>query len=86
MELIDTIDLMNSSDFKDRFKAEYYQLVIRINKLNYMIESYKAGTLAFEPKCGIQILANQVFYMNEYKAILERRAAIEGIDLNGKLG
>lgn len=25
-ELKDTIELMNSSDYKDRFKAEYYQL------------------------------------------------------------
>ena len=29
MKLQDTIELMNSSDFKDRFKAEYYQLKIR---------------------------------------------------------
>lgn len=28
-ELKDTIELMNSSDYKDRFKAEYYQLEIR---------------------------------------------------------
>jgi hypothetical protein len=28
-ELKDTIELMNSSDYKDRFKAEYYQLKIR---------------------------------------------------------
>lgn len=27
-ELKDTIELMNSSDYKDRFKAEYYQLKI----------------------------------------------------------
>ena len=25
MELKDTIDLMTSEDYKDRFKAEYYQ-------------------------------------------------------------
>lgn len=25
MELQDTIELMNSSDYKDRFKAEYWQ-------------------------------------------------------------
>ena len=27
MKLQDTIELMNSSDSKDRFKAEYYQLL-----------------------------------------------------------
>lgn len=31
-ELKDTIELMNSSDYKDRFKAEYYQLKIRYTK------------------------------------------------------
>lgn len=25
MELQDTVELMNSSDYKDRFKAEYWQ-------------------------------------------------------------
>lgn len=33
-ELKDTIELMNSSDYKDRFKAEYYQLKIRYTKLD----------------------------------------------------
>ena len=28
-ELKDTIELMNSEDFKDRVRAEYYQLQIR---------------------------------------------------------
>ena len=29
MELKDTVDLMLSTDYKERFKAEYYQLKIR---------------------------------------------------------
>lgn len=33
-ELKDTIELMNSSDYKDRFKAEYYQLSIISSKLD----------------------------------------------------
>lgn len=37
MELKDTIDLMNSSDYKDRFKAEYWQVKIRLEKLRKMI-------------------------------------------------
>lgn len=36
-ELKDTIELMNSSDYKDRFKAEYYQLKIRYTKLHAML-------------------------------------------------
>ena len=27
MELRDTVDMMNSEDYKERFKAEYYQTV-----------------------------------------------------------
>ena len=34
MELKDTIDLMTSEDYKDRFKAEYYQTKIRYDKLH----------------------------------------------------
>ena len=33
----DTIELMNSSEYKDRFKAEYYQLKIRYTKLHAML-------------------------------------------------
>lgn len=28
MTLKDTVEMMNSNDYKERFKAEYYQLVI----------------------------------------------------------
>ena len=31
--LEDTIDLMKSSDYKERFKAEYYQVKFRYEKL-----------------------------------------------------
>lgn len=37
MELKDTIDLMLSEDYKDRFKAEYYQTKIRYDKLHKML-------------------------------------------------
>ena len=33
MELNNTVELMNSSDYRDRFKAEYYQTKIRYEKL-----------------------------------------------------
>ena len=33
MKLIDTVPLMNSEDYRDRFKAEYYQIYIRFVKL-----------------------------------------------------
>ena len=43
MELKDTIEMMNSSDYKERFKAEYYQVKIRAEKLDDMLNKYKLG-------------------------------------------
>lgn len=81
MELKDTIDLMNSDDFKERFKAEYYQTKIRYDKLHQMLIRNEAGTLDFKPICPIAKLQEQKRYMGEYLRCLEVRAAIEGIEL-----
>ena len=40
MKLADTVEMMNSSDYKVRFKAEYAQLVIRYNGLRNMLEKW----------------------------------------------
>lgn len=45
MVLKDTVEMMNSDDYKERFKAEYYQLVIRYNKLKSMLVKWDKGTL-----------------------------------------
>jgi len=45
MELKETIDLMNSDDYKERFKAEYLQVKIRYEKLRKMLVKLDAGTL-----------------------------------------
>lgn len=81
MELKETIDMMNSADYKERFRAEYYQLVIRKEKLEAMLAKYKAGTLPFTPNCSYEILYEQVVYMKQYQRILEERAWIENVDL-----
>ena len=81
MELQDTIDLMKSSDFKDRFKSEYYQLKIRTERLADMLDKYKAGTLGFTPKCSFEILDTQCGLMKAYLRILKERASIEDIEL-----
>ena len=49
--LYDTALLMKSNDFKDRFRAEYYQLKIRANGLKTMLKKYKNNTLPFKPNC-----------------------------------
>ena len=81
MELKDTIDLMNSDDFKDRFVAEYRQTKIRYEKLHKMLIKYEAGTLNFEPKCSLELLSEQAKHMGLYLKCLEIRAEIEGIEL-----
>ena len=43
MELKDTIDLMQSKDYKERFKAEYYQLKIRREKLMDFLDRWNRG-------------------------------------------
>lgn len=81
MELKDTITLMNSSNYKDRFKAEYQQTKIRYDKLHRMIVRYEAGTLDFEPTCSLELLKEQASYMGRYLYALEVRAEIEKIGL-----
>lgn len=82
MELKDTIELMGSEDFKERFRAEYFQTKIRYDKLHSMIVKYEAGKLNFTPKCSLDLLKNQAKAMGEYLYILEMRATIEGINLD----
>lgn len=81
MELRDTIKLMESNDFKDRFKAEYHQLVIRIGKLAGILSAWDVGELGFQPKCSYGQLESQLCAMKIYAHILEKRAELEGIDL-----
>ena len=80
-DLKDTVDLMNSNDFKDRFKAEYYQTKIRYDKLHAMIIKYEAGTLSFTPNCSLELLKHQASMMGQYLYDLEVRAEIEQIEL-----
>lgn len=82
MELKDTVDLMNSEDYNDRLKAEYFQTKIRYDKLHKMLVKRAAGTLDFEPKCSVALLTEQKRYMGEYLRVLETRAEIEGIDIS----
>lgn len=80
-ELKETIELMESDNYKDRFKAEYYQTKIRYNKLHTMTIKYEAGTLDFEPTCSLELLNEQKKHMGLYLHALEVRAEIEKIDL-----
>lgn len=80
-KLNETIPAMNSDDFKERFKAEYWQLKIRMDGLERTLYAYQQGTLKFTPKCSYNCLHEQFVYMKCYLDILKRRAAIEGVEL-----
>ena len=80
-ELKDTIEMMNSTDYKERFKAEYYQVVIRYQKLKAMTEKWDKGELNFTPNCPRSTYNIQLTAMTDYIAVLEARAVMEGIEL-----
>lgn len=81
MELKDTVELMNSEDYIERFRAEYYQTKIRYQKLHEMLIKHEAKTLKFTPTCPVQLLYDQKRFMGEYLRCLEIRAEIEDIHL-----
>lgn len=80
-DLQQTVNIMQSNNYKERFLAEYYQTKIRYNKLHNMLVKYEAKTLEFEPTCSIEILKRQCSHMGEYLFDLEVRAEIEKIEL-----
>lgn len=81
MELKDTVKLMTSNDYKDRFIAEYMQTKIRYTKLHDMLVKYEAETLDFQPMSPYRLLSEQKGHMGRYLNCLEVRAEIEGIKL-----
>lgn len=81
MELKGTIELMQSTDYKDRFKAEYWQVADRFKKLSAMLGKWDKGELAFTPTCPRSTYNMQAKIMADYMAVLEIRAVAEGIEL-----
>lgn len=68
LNLKDTIPLMVSEDYRDRLKAEYFQLVLRIKKLEIRLE-----------EVDDELLAAQLTIMEAYRKILKERLTKEGI-------
>ena len=80
-ELGRTVSMMLSPDYKERFRGEYRQLLIRRSKLETMLEKMCEGTLEFTPTCPFELLKDQLDVMSEYLSILEQRAKLEGVSL-----
>ena len=81
MELKDTIDLMTSSEWTDRFKAEYLQTKIRYEKLHKMIVMREVGRQPFDTPIPLDSWIEQAHHMGMYLYELEKQAAIHGIEL-----
>lgn len=82
MKLNETVKMMNSADYKERFQAEYNQLAIRYYGLKNMLEKWDAGTLSFKQTCPRSTYNMQIKAMTDYLAVLEARAVMEGIKLS----
>lgn len=81
MKLSDTVEMMTSPDYKERFKAEYYQLIIRYRKLQSIVVKWDSEQLNFTPTCPRSTYDLQLKIMRDYIAMLEARAVMEHIDL-----
>ena len=79
--LNDSALLMVSTDYKDRFIAEYIQLETRIKGLETMLSNWDKELLTFIPSCPRSIYNLQLEYIKKYLAVLEARAKIEDIKL-----
>lgn len=73
--------MMMSSDYKVRFKAEYWQTKNRYDSLHDMLVRADAGKLDFTPTCPLDLLRDQAGAMGKYLYILEVRAQIEDVAL-----
>lgn len=85
MELKETIELMCSSDYKERFIAEYHQVKIRYEKLKNFCNKIEVETMlgkeVTKHDCPLELLREQKRYMGLYLLILEKRAFIENVEL-----
>jgi hypothetical protein len=81
MELKDTVALMTSANYKERFMAEYYQLETRYLKLKYMCDDWDEDTLPFVPTCPRSIYDKQLAAMKDYLDVLVDRAKLENVEL-----
>lgn len=82
MTLKNTVKMMCSDDYKERFRAEYAQLVNRYYGLCRMLEKWDNGALGFEPTCPRSTYNMQTKAMEDYIAVLEARAVMEDVTLD----
>lgn len=82
MDLKYTASMMCSPDFKERFRAEYFQLQHRTAKLEELLNNYRIGKLDFTPNCSYELLYEQLIFMKQYQRVLEAEAKVQNISLS----
>lgn len=85
--LKDTVELMFSEDYRERFYAEYWQTKIRYEKLKRLLNQIEVaqnypGVDMPKHDCPFYLLRDQQSAMGNYLHQLELRAVVENIDLD----
>ena len=70
-------------DYKERMVKEYRELKARLDRLGDLLIRSEKGELDFKLNCDIELLYEQHAIMSSYALILQERARIEGVNLNG---
>lgn len=84
----ETVHLMLSDDYRDRFVAEYRQTKIRYEKLKALCDRIEMAVMhprkvGMPPQdCDLELLRQQQHYMGCYLGAMEKRAIVEGICLD----
>lgn len=81
MELKETVLLMNSPEWQDRFRAEYLQTKIRAAALLEAITICKYNCDSHLGRTPLELMYKQWLAMNDYLNCLETRARYEGVEL-----
>ena len=87
-DLKDTIGDMMSENYRQRFKAEYWQTKIRYEKLKNLVHRIELeeedgceDMIAPKHNSPLSLIKDQQYHMGEYLGILEKRAIVEMICL-----
>lgn len=79
--LEETVDLMLSDNWEDRFKAEYYQLEYRYVALNKSLMEADLSAETAEQTMNLHYRREQLNNMRMYLLSMKTVAAAEGIEL-----
>lgn len=80
-KMSDTCGMMLSEDWKERFIAEHIQLLIRLKRINDVVEDYYDGKLSNMSDAEIMTLLWQHHAMMSYHDAMIYRAKYSGIEL-----